>query len=427
MYTSLAPLFSAWLVLAAPPPTQTPTVRSPNDNTVVEVGGKTYRQWVDDLKHPDASVREEAIRSLVFFGHDSVRAIPLIVERLQQDNDCSPRVKAAIALGMIQVPKEDIPNVARALGQRLLQDSQAIVRYYSAATLNNFGEDAKYGLAGLVKGVSDPSTWEIRHACIAALRTAGRDPRGGPNPNVEHALVGALRDPTYRVRLEAILAIGALGRPEDRNLFMTVIQALQDRLANEREPAVKIWVHVALMALDEVTDKSLQAVIRNFKSSDPKVRIEAARALGAIGSKIKSKAPMVEPALIAALQDKDVTAVGAAAQALAELDELSASGRSSLLDLLRSPEPTIRASVAQAFGAAGIKARAAVPVLTTIVQDKDQPPYVVASACWALGEIGEPAPATLAALNAVGQRKDVDESLKQVAQTALDQINKLKK
>jgi HEAT repeat protein len=402
-------------------------VRSPNDNTVVEVGGKTYKQWVDDLKSPDASVREEAIRSLVFFGHDSVRAIPLIVERLQEDRDCSPRVKAAIALGMIQVPKEDIPNVARALGQRLLQDSQAIVRYYSATTLNNFGEDAKYALAGLVKGVSDPATWEIRHACIAALRTAGRDPHGGPNVNVEHALVSALHDPTYRVRLEAILALGALGRPEDKNLFLTVTRALQDRLTSERDPAVKIWVYVALMALDEVTDKSLQAVVRYLKHSDVKVRIEAARGLGGIAGKIKSKTPIVEPALVAALQDKDVTVVGAAASALAEMDELSGTAKSNLLDLLKSPEPTIRATVAQALGLAGIKARSAVPALTAIVRDKDQPPFVVASACWALGEIGEPDAATVAALNAVGQRKDVDESLKQEAQRALEQINKLKK
>jgi HEAT repeat protein len=426
MYTPLTPLLSALLALAAPPPPQqTPTVRSPNDNTVVEVGGKTYHQWTDDLKSLDASVREEAIRSLAYFGHDSIRAIPLIVERLQ-DSDTSPRVKAAIVLGMINIPKEDVPNVARALGVRLQQDSQAIVRYYSAVTLNNFGEDARYALPGLVKGVTDPSTWEIRHACIAVLRSAGRDPRGGPNINVEHALVTALHDPTYRVRLEAILAIGTLGPPNDRQLLMSVLQGLQERLT-DKDPAVKIWAHVALMALDEVTEKSLQVVIRYFKNNDPKVRTEAARGLGAIGNKLKSKSTMVEPALLAALDDKDVNVVAAAAEALASLEEMSGKARSALLDLLKNPDANLRAVGARALGMAGSKGRQGVPALTALVQDKEQPPFVLASACWALGEIGEPSPAAVAALNDVGQRKDVDDSLKRLAQTALDQMNKLKK
>jgi HEAT repeat protein len=425
MHTPLTPLLMALLALAAPPPpNQTPTVRSPNDNSVVEVGGKTFRQWADDLKSPDASVREEAIRSLVFFGHDSVRAIPLIVEHLQ-DRDSSPRVKAAIALGMIDIPKEDIPKVATALGVRLQQDSQAVVRYYAATTLNNFGEDARYALPGLVKGVSDPATWEIRHACISALRSAGHDARGGPDPRVEHALIEALRDPTYRVRLEAILAIGALGKPEDRTLFLGVMQALQEHFS-DRDPAVKIWAHVAVMALDEVTDKSLQAVIRFFSNNDPRVRIEAARGLGAIGSKVKSKTHIVEPALLAALQDKEVSVIGAAARALAEMDEVSGPGRAAMLDLLKTSDAPVRAVVAQALGSAELKARSAVPALTAIVQDKEQPPYVVASACWALGRIGERDAPTVAALTAIGQRKDVDESLKLYAREALEQINKLK-
>jgi HEAT repeat protein len=109
------------------------------------------------------------------------------------------------------------------------------------------------------------------------------------------------------------------------------------------------------------------------------------------------------------------------------MDEWNGSTRGALLDLLKNGEPTVRAAGAQAFGTAGIKARAAVPALAEMILDKDQPPYVVASGSWALGEIGEPSEQALAALNAVGQRKDADESLKQVAIQALDQIRKLKR
>src|ERR1700722_10670772 len=79
MHTPLAPLLTALLALAAPPPPQTTTTRSPGDNTVESVGGKTFHQWTDDLKNPDPSVREEAIRALVRFGHDTPRAIPLLI------------------------------------------------------------------------------------------------------------------------------------------------------------------------------------------------------------------------------------------------------------------------------------------------------------------------------------------------------------
>jgi HEAT repeat protein len=426
MYTPLAPVLSTLLVLAAPPPqAQISTIRSPGDNTIAEVGGKSYKQWTDDLKHPDASVREEAIRALVLFGRDAPKAVPLIVERLR-DSDASPRVKAAIALGMIPVNKEDIPKVTEALGQRIMQDSQSMVRYYSAASLNNFGEDARYGQAGLVKGVTDPATWEIRHACVCALRSAGHDATGAPNPNVEHALIQAMHDPTYKVRLEAILTIGTLGKPTDRTLFLSVIQALQDRLT-DRDPAVKIWAHIAIMAIDEVTDKSVRGVITYLTNADPKVRVEAARGLGAIAMKLKVKANLVEPALIRALQDKEASVVAAAALALTQMDELSGKAREDLLGLLKNPEASIRSAVAQSFGSAGMKARPAVPALADLVQDKEQPPSVVSSACWALGEIGEPSAAAEAALTSIAQRKDADESLKLTAQSALDQIHKLRR
>jgi HEAT repeat protein len=425
MHAPAAPLLTALLALAAPPspppPPQPTRTLTSSDNVVSKVGGKTFKQWADDLKHPDASVREEAIRALVNFGADSPRAAPLLVERLR-DPDSSPRVKAAIALGMIDIRKEDIPKVAQALGQCVAQDPQAVVRYQAAVVLNRLGEDAHYALPGLCTGAADKSTWEIRQVCISTLRVAGRDPGDRPNPAVVRALLGALNDNTYMVRLEAVVAIGTLGRPEDRQLLLAVVRALQERVT-ERNHTVRLWANVALMALDQVTDKGLQAVAKFLKDPDARVRANAARGLGVLGNKAKPAAA----ALTDALQDEEVTVVTAAGWALAQLDELSGPARAALLDLLKSPKPDFRAAAAQSFGSAGIKARAAVPALTALLLDRDQPPYVVTSACWALGEIGEPDPSALAALKGVEERKDTEESLKQVARTALEQINKLKK
>ncbi len=425
MHAPAAPLVAALLALSAPPspppPPQPTRTLTSSDNVVDKVGGKTFKQWADDLKHPDASVREEAIRALVNFGADSARAAPLLVERLR-DPDSSPRVKAATALGMIDLRREDIPKTAQALGQCVAQDPQAVVRYQAAVVLNRLGEDARYALPGLCTGAADKSTWEIRQVCINTLRAAGREPGGGPNAAVERALLGALNDNAYHVRLEAVVAIGTLGRPGDRQLLLAVLRALHER-ATDRNHTVRLWADVALMALDEVTDQGLKAVAKYLKDPDARVRANAARGLGALGNKAKP----ATAALTEALQDEEVTVVSAAGWALAQMDELSGPARGALLDMLKNPKPDFRAAAAQSFGSAGINARGAVPGLTALVLDREQPPYVVASACWALGEIGEPDPPAVAALKGVEERKDADESLKQVARTALEQINKLKK
>jgi HEAT repeat protein len=400
-------------------------LRSGGDNSVTEVGGKNFQQWTEDLKNPDASIREEAIRALIQFGRESLRAIPRIVERLR-DPDASPRVRAAVVLGLLDIPKEDAPKVGQALGARLLEDSHSVVRYYAAIALFNMGEDGRYGVDGLIRGTTDSATWETRHACVTALRLAGRDARGGPTPRVSHALIAALHDPTYRVRLDAILSITSLGKPDDDMLFLATKQALQERIT-DRDPTVKIWANVAMMVFEGASDRSIQTIIKYLKHNDVKVRVEAARALGSLGNKVRTKVAMIEPALVGALQDKDPSVVGAVVRALLELDPLSVSAKAAMLDQLKAPDPAVRAAAAVSFGTAGAKGRIAVPALTELVGDKEQPPYVVTSACWALGEIGEGSAATVAALNAIIQRKDVDTSVKDAGHTALDLINHIKR
>jgi HEAT repeat protein len=402
-------------------------VRSPNDASVVEIGGKNFKQWMDDLKSPDASTREEAIRAVVLFGFDAPKAVPELVKRLQ-DFDSSPRVRAAIALSMIDVRKEDVPSVVQALGQRLQEDPQAIVRYYAATTLHYFGESARGALPGLVKGVNDRSTWEIRHACIIVLRAATRDTTGSQLTgtqlaSVEHALIEALRDTTYQVRLEAIMTMISIGRPNDPILYSAVKKALEDRLV-DRDQTVKVWAYAALMAMEDSVDKKhLQATIKFLTHKEAKVRTNAARALGSLGTRAKG----AESALVDTLGDKEATVVGAAAWALTQMEGLSGGSRAALLGALKSPDAAVRGAVVQSLGHSGIKARAAVPALVELLQDKDQPPFVLASACWALGEIGDNDAKVETALRTISERKDADESLKREAQTALEQVRKLKR
>jgi HEAT repeat protein len=387
-----------------------------------EVAGKTLAQWMADLKHPDPSVREEAIRAVTLFGPEASKAVPLLVDRLR-DNDASPRVKACVALSMVEISKADIPAVVRALAQRVQEDTQSIVRYYAAVALIRFGEDAKPAVQALALRVSDGASWEIRHACVVALRRAGRDARGVPHPGVTRALLEALRDPTLQVRFEAVTALGALGQPEDPALLSTVLRAMEDRL-HDRDKTVQIWAMVGLMALDKVNDAHVQAIIKFLKdrSQEPRVRIQAARALGTMGKKARGG---VE-ALVSVLDDKEMV-VAAACASLAEIGDPGPEALAALAEMLKNPDLALRSHAAYALGQIGPRAKAAAPGLVEMMKT-DKEPQGAGMACWALGEVSDAGNApVVAALTEFSQRKDIEEALRQVARDALEQVRKPKK
>ena len=71
-----------------------------------EIGGRTFEQWKVDLKHSDPSVRSEAILAIALFGNAATEAIPLLLDRCL-DRDASPRVKAVLALTVLEIPERE--------------------------------------------------------------------------------------------------------------------------------------------------------------------------------------------------------------------------------------------------------------------------------------------------------------------------------
>ena len=406
--------------LPAQAPAQPPSVIRTPGGSAAEVGGRTLNQWISDLRHPDPSVREEAIRSIILFGPEGARAVPQIVERLS-DRDSSPRVKAAIALGVLPVADKDTHKVVEALGNLLQNDGQSIVRYHAAVTLNRFGEDARGAAGALAAHAADSASWEIRHACVTALRRAGRDPRGGPYPGVTRALLGALNDSTFQVRFEAIQAIGALGQPGDAALLAQVRRALEDKAQRSGDKVTVIWCYTALMALDRVDDKAVQVIVkylRDRQHSEVRVRAHAARALGVM------HVQSAVPALVAALDDKEPV-VAMACWALGTIGEPGHEATAAVIGLLRSRDVAVRCDAAQGLGLMGRRGRPAVPALIEMLKDPE--PAAITAACWALGEIADPESPAVAALAQLNTRKDVEDQLHLAAQAALDQIRKLKR
>jgi HEAT repeat protein len=288
-----------------------------------EIGGKKLKEWIAEIKDPDPGVVENAIRTVVHFGRDAREAGPALIDQLENNRDSSIRTNAAIALGTLnqELHSADISKAVDKLGQRMTDDGQTIVRFHATLALSRFGADAKPALNKLVLTSRDGPSWEIRKAAVIALGAAaadkdkGPDPKG-PDPRAVSALVGALSDKCAQVRLEAVIAIGILGKPASKTELDAVLTALAYRF-KDHDKAVQIWAYTSYMALDGVNAKKLSEIAKHLKNPELAARCHAAKALSMFGSEAEAHIPE----LVETLHDKQPTAAAAAAEALASMDK----------------------------------------------------------------------------------------------------------
>jgi HEAT repeat protein len=358
-----------------------------------EVGGKTYEDWMKDLSHADPSIRANAISMIPFFREKAMGAIPLIVERMH-DKDASPRVKAVLAIKIMGIRETDRTRVVKALGERISTDTQAIVRYEAAIALRRFGPDGQEVTADLVKGIGDASTWELRSACIHALIVAGVDPKKGPDTRVIDALLlrtNTFYETTFKVRLEAIIALGALGRPQNPEKLRQVLATLKSPANyNSQNKTIRIWSHVSLMALEEkVNAKYLQTVADYLKDREADVRAQAVMALGA-------------------LEDKAHEHVGDICRMLQY-----------------EKEPAVRGTTCEALGRMGDRSPRVLRALIRQTEwDDTENVSVVLSACGALAQLRVPDADVMEALNKVLDHKSLDLRAKNIVRDAIKDIQK---
>ncbi len=276
------------------------------ENGPHDVGGKTLEEWRKDLTNPDPSIRAAAIMAIPNFRRDAANVVPDLLKRLH-DGDASPRAKTAIALRLIMpyIKPADHTRVIQELGRTIRGDQQLIIRYEAARTYKEFCQyrgpihheikeehETIHDLLANVGLVSN-STFELRDACIEALIYAGVDPKNGPDPAVTKALINRANfqyESTERVRLKAIMALGAMGRPQSPTDYEAVKNILKSRNNyNSSHPTVKIWAHVAVIALDEKADKKdLDTIAEYLKDRKAEVRYQAVTALGALEDKAES-------------------------------------------------------------------------------------------------------------------------------------------
>jgi HEAT repeat protein len=308
---------------------------------------KSLKSWITDLKDKDASVRDIALSAIPNYGSSTSEAIPAVIDRCL-DPDAGVRVKAVMALSVLEILDRDIPRTVDALAKRAQEDPQAQVRYLAINALQRFDPvDARRTIAALVEASKYPNSYEVRRIALIALVKFGMDKTTGPDTKAVSAALGALKDPAIPVRYAAITAIALLGKPNNPAVSAGVEKALTE-LANGTDKIFAIWAKVGLANQDVLsTATHVKFISQMLKQSDLQVKLEAMRAISVIGALAK---PTV-PDLIDLLEDKDNFVVFNACLTLGSLNVEAREAKEPLTKLFAKSNNTMKGA---AFGSQGI-------------------------------------------------------------------------
>jgi hypothetical protein len=279
-----------------PPGTPAKDISVPNTPSFpTQIGGHTLEEWIKDIDSPDPSIREQAIQTVLAFGPAARKAIPAITRQVKQLNDIGPQSFAIMALADLVQPAVAAPtdqwinDAIRALIS-VVDSPQAVIRFRAATTLGYMGPQARAAVRDLIPRVTDRSSWEIRKAACFALGAVGRDDLGYPLVEAQEALAKGVTDRESRgVRLEALQAVIRLGAPAPGKAVPQLVNALKQRMAQERDKTLLIWVRVAALALvpTDISDKNLAPIVKEIKSPDADVRSTAIKAIALMGPAAK--------------------------------------------------------------------------------------------------------------------------------------------
>ena len=371
-------LFATSLLLAAEP---------------LSYRGRTAEQWGKDLTQPNSVVRIAAAKALVALKADAHPAIDVLLLALKDPN-ADVRLYAAYGLGQIaRRPASCLEALTK-----LLSDNDEHVRY-----------SAEWSLACIALAVSqtDPTEIEVKRIdeLLAAAETALTEQaqRGEHLKQVKHAreLFGkavekslpvppveqpqieekpAERTPEQvQARSEKTLAppFSEELSSDDKLIQLKAVESL--RKLGRADLLIRAWESVdeggfiywhlsrALIRMGAAAVPDLSKALRH---EDEGIRYQAAHCLRQIGPDAANALPQ----LVALIEDQAIS-VDMRASVILVLERfgpLASDATGSLIRLLEDREQnTTLAASAQALGAIGPDAQAAVPSLLAIVQTRD--------------------------------------------------------
>jgi HEAT repeat protein len=360
------------------------------------IAGKTFEQWLKEIRSSDPSKQENAILTVRLFGPERAREaahdilIVLKKHSFTYPLDISVRTSATVVLGdILSNVKDPDPKQlhdALKLMKAMLSDPQDIVRYRAALALAQIGpltkdETLKDEIAQKLRYplLSEPRNWETRRAAAVALGRLALPPlptklaKGEQlkiTPVQQQILIVAIKglservrvDKSFQVRLASIQALMTLGQlfpllPETtamKSLRAEMERDLTEAATKALDKSVQVWANVTLMVVNpanrEKVDEKLLAHIGKLllNAADPLARVQAAQALGLLGEKAASQIKQLEKALDD--PDKEV-----AVASLTALVQIGRKGLPAVGNVLAdaSKDADLRAKAAELLAALG--------------------------------------------------------------------------
>ncbi|MBN2294374.1 MAG: HEAT repeat domain-containing protein [Pirellulales bacterium] len=360
------------------------------------------------LKNTSAEVRAHAARSLGKIGSAAKPAASTLI-LLLKDGDPSVRRQAVKALAAIRPgPKVMVP-----LFIKLMEDSDSGVQLRVLNAVTDAGEAAVPGLIEALKN-DKVSYW----ACVV-LREIGP-----PAKAAVPALAEKLKDPRPDIRMQAILALGAMNEAalpvvpqivaalddEHTRTAATFVLGKLGKIPADAERKIRSNANsdnrflstVSLWTLARVhpEDKALrrqatEKLVARLKDKDPFVRVMAARALAALPPAPDITIPIWEKAM----ENADATTVRHALDALAALGKPAVPRLVEILEKYKE----LRVEVVYTLGQMGPAAADATDALSKLVADENV--QLATEAILALGQIGPAAKSAVPALCAAYRKK----------------------
>ena len=182
--------------------------------------------------------------------------------------------------------------------------------------------------------------------------------------------------PTFKHQMHATMAFQALGSSAE-----AAIPELTGMLQTEDTAGA------AALALAGIGSNAVPSLAAALTSTNARIRVVTAIALGGVGS----GATTVAPLLIHALKDDSYRVRGMAAQSLGELRQFPELVMPALLEALQDTNSLVRLSAASGLGRLGAPAKPAIPALLKAQGDPEEP--VSKAATYALKQIDSEAAA----------------------------------
>lgn len=378
-----------------------PDIATAASAAMARIGPAAVASLTRSLSSPVATTRARAAAALGAIGPGAAPAIPQVMQRLEKDEDPAVRAAAAEALGAAGPPAVKASDAL--IGA--LKDPNDEVRLKAAQALGRIGPAAATALPMLGEMLRD-SNVSIRISAAADLWAIGRQAQAAVP-----ILVAASGDPDSAVRAAALDALGQM-QAHSPTALGALVTGLGDVDVSVRTAAMRALGQIGAGAR-AAADGPLREML---KDPHAEIRLLSARALW----RVDSDPEELLPTLLDAIRDKSWAVRDGAVTLLGEMGPPAASAAETARALLDDPVAYVQVDAALAVWRITGDLNDVLPLISGIIRDRDNDPYLRQLAIAALGAIGPPAREAITVL--MDASKDEYFSVRTAAEDAMPKV-----